>query len=37
MEVEKDYKFLDEILSNINQVLFVRDAFDKDLKVLYVK
>jgi len=33
---ERDYDLLDELLSNIDQVLFVRDAFDKDLKVLYV-
>ena len=33
---EKDYNLLDELLSNIDQVLFVRDALDPDLRVLYV-
>lgn len=33
---EKDYVLLDELLSSIDQVLFVRDALDPDLSVLYV-
>jgi len=33
---EVDSFLYDELLSNIEQVLFVRDALDKDLSVLYV-
>jgi len=36
MSVDIEHKLLDELLSNIDQVLFVRDAFDEDFKVLFV-
>jgi len=36
MSSEIEYKLLDELLSNINQVLFVRDAFSKNHDIIYV-
>jgi len=36
MSTDVEYKLLDELLSNINQVLFVRDAFTENHDVLYV-
>ena len=37
MLTDIEHELLDELLSNIEQVLFVRDAFDKDLKVFYCR
>ena len=36
MSEEIEYKLLDELLSNINQVLFVRDAFTENHDIIYV-
>ena len=36
MSSEIEYKLLDELLSNINQVLFVRDAFTENHDIIYV-
>jgi len=36
MSTNIEYKLLDELLSNINQVLFVRDAFTENHDVIYV-
>jgi len=36
MSGDIEYKLLDELLSNINQVLFVRDAFTENHDVIYV-
>jgi len=36
MTTSIEHKLLDELLSNINQVLFVRDAFTKNHDVIYV-
>jgi two-component system sensor histidine kinase VicK len=36
MSEEIEHKLLDELLSNINQVLFVRDAFTENHDVIYV-
>jgi len=36
MTIEIEHKLLDELLSNINQVLFVRDALSEDHDIIYV-
>jgi len=36
MSTDIEHKLLDELLSNINQVLFVRDAFTENHDVIYV-
>jgi len=36
MSTDIEHKLLDELLSNINQVLFVRDAFSENHDIIYV-